>query len=76
MTTSKSQFFIDSTVLVPGNELDIQVNQDNAKCKSGVKSFKFKLFRKISYDLPNGQKVETGEYIKEVKKVQGFKAKE
>lgn len=74
-TTARTEFTISGSVFQPGESVEVAVNNDNSKCQSSVKNFKFKLWRKISYVLHDGQKVETGEYMTDVK-IPGCKAKE
>lgn len=50
------------------------VESNNAKCQTTIKSFKFKIWRRITYVL-NDEIIETGEYMTGLK-VPGCKPKE
>ena len=74
MTPSRTEFIIGASVFSPGEAIPVTINSDNSKCINSVKSFKLKVWRKITYRL-DGQLIETGEYLTGVK-IQGCKPKE
>lgn len=39
------------------------MSSNNKYCGHKIESFKFKLFRKIYYKLPNGKKISTCDYL-------------
>ncbi len=71
---SKTVFILEKTVFAPGEHVQIKVNCMNETCKEAIKSFKFKLLRKISCQFSK-EKKETREYLTEIK-IPGCKARE
>lgn len=73
-TYSKTEFHIANNVFAQGQQIPIIVQSNNSKCSHSIKSFKFKIWRKVEYML-DGKKMETGEYLNGAK-VHGCKPKE
>ena len=74
MTSSKTEFFLQKSVIEPGTDLHVQINANNSSCNNSIKSFKFKLWRRATYKF-NGNYIETGEYLSNIK-LPGCKPKE
>jgi len=63
MTRSTNQFKINTSNVSPGDTIDINVSSDNSQCKHRIQCFKFKVFRRITYKMPNGREFKNCEYI-------------
>lgn len=74
MTTSRTEFTIDNMRYSPGDQIPIVVNANNTTCNNSIKNFKFKIWRRIRYNIDN-QVVETAEYMSNIK-IPGCKPKE
>jgi len=74
MTMSRTDFTINSYVYAPGDKIPVILQANNTLCKCPIKSFKFKVWRKMTYRLDD-QIIETGEYLSGVK-IPGCKQKE
>lgn len=55
-TRSATNFIVQTQFVQPGGELPVKIECDNSQCKSAVKSFKFKLFRTVSFMIDNNPK--------------------
>lgn len=62
MQNTRSDFSINSSSFMPGNQIQINLSQSNGQSCHSIDCFKFKLCRKITY-MVLGKKVETCEYL-------------
>jgi len=58
---TKSSFTLNNSIFSPGEQVTVNLRCDNSESRHSIEMFKFKLFRKISYNLP--AVMETIEYI-------------
>lgn len=63
MTRSVNQFKISTSNVAPGDSINIEVEADNTQCKHRIACFKFKVFRRITFKLPDGREFKNAEYL-------------
>lgn len=65
-THMATEYQLQTSSFVPGQFTTITVQHQNSQSKHTIDSFRFKLFRRITYNMP-GNKQETAEYITQEK---------
>ena len=53
-TKTSAKFTVKSQVFMPGEHIPVTVECDNSECTNAIKSFKFKVWRKVRYMQSNG----------------------
>ena len=62
-TPSRNEISISHSVVTPGDQLHIKILSDNSQCNHRTECFKFKLFRRVTYNLPDETQLINCDYL-------------
>lgn len=62
-TPSRNEISISHSVVTPGDQVHIKILSDNSQCNHRIECFKFKLFRRVTYNLPDETQLINCDYL-------------